>query len=126
MLLASSPALANDPTPAAQAAAAPDPCETAAARGVCYGVNWNELSVDMVPRIAPWSQDERGNTPLHLAARYTTDPEVILGFVRRGVKVNQRNHEQETPLHVAAAKTTNPEIVEALLDKGRTHYRPGL
>ena len=104
---------ATEPAPALT-----DPCETPEARGVCYDVNWNELEPVTVPHIAPWSQDELGNTPLHLAARYNTDPKVIAGFVRMGVKVNQRNNKQETPLHVAAANTRNPEIIEALLEKG--------
>ncbi|WP_051304275.1 ankyrin repeat domain-containing protein [Calidithermus chliarophilus] len=64
------------------------------------------------------AMDKDGATPLHYAARYNGNPEVIALLVRLGAEVNARAQGGWAPLHTAAAINGNPEVVLALLELG--------
>lgn len=73
--------------------------------------------------------NEDGNTPLHSAAGFCTNPAVIATLVKAGADLEARDRKfGNTPLHLAAESNDNPLIVAALLDAGappnaRSRYR---
>lgn len=64
------------------------------------------------------ARDENGLTPLHRAAAFNSNPEIIQALVRLGADINARNKYDWTPLHLAAFKNPNPQVVLVLLDLG--------
>ena len=63
--------------------------------------------------------EERGLTPLHVAARYNADPAVIETLLSAGAKINARDPADGwTPLHFAARYNANPAVLETLLAAG--------
>ena len=56
-----------------------------------------------------WPED-RGNTPLHFASRYSWDRTVITVLLAVGADVDARNRHGATPLHVAAASYRDPGV----------------
>ena len=65
------------------------------------------------------ARDEWGFTPLHFAAAFNDDPDVITALVDAGADMNARDKEWgATPLHWAAWSNGNPGIIIALLDGG--------
>ena len=62
------------------------------------------------------TQDAKGNTPLHLAARHGFDRLVAM-FLAGGANVNLLNSDRESPLFLAAAKAHLPTL-QLLLDAG--------
>jgi len=59
------------------------------------------------------SKDEKGFTPLHLAAFYG-HKQVLEFLIDNGAEINSRDKEGYTPLHLAA-QIGDPEIVELLI-----------
>lgn len=55
-----------------------------------------------------------GQTPLHLAAAYSSDPEVIHLLVSAGADPAAREADGWTPMHMAASMSDWPQIVVAL------------
>ncbi len=76
----------------------------------------------------PVAKDEDGWTPLHWAAGFSDNPEVITELAEAGADLEARDdREGWTPLHQAAATVTNPDVITMLLDAGadgsaRTNY----
>lgn len=62
--------------------------------------------------------DKRRWTPLHSAARYNSDSEVLAALLQAGAIVGARDKAGDTPLHWAAAQNTNVKIVTALIEAG--------
>lgn len=62
--------------------------------------------------------DQRDWTPLHSAARYSADTQVLSILLRSGAIVDARNRSGDTPLHWAAAENPDIAVVNALLDAG--------
>ena len=73
-----------------------------------------------------YSADDRslpGNrTPLHLAAGFNEDPEVIRVLVEAGGDVEALTSARRTPLHWAARHNRNPAVVRALLEHEANVY----
>ena len=55
-----------------------------------------------------------GETPLHLAAGYSKDPEIIELLVAAGADPFHRRGDGWTPMHMAARYSVSPEIIVAL------------
>ena len=68
--------------------------------------------------IDPVYSKPRGNSSLHLAATYSTNPSVIAVLLDGGGDLETRDTYGSTPLHHAAAFSMNPSIVAALLEAG--------
>ena len=64
-----------------------------------------------------WPED-RGNTPLHFASRYSWDRTVITVLLAAGADVDARNRHGATPLHVAAASYRDPGVAAELVGAG--------
>ncbi|MDE2874095.1 MAG: ankyrin repeat domain-containing protein [Gemmatimonadota bacterium] len=64
-----------------------------------------------------WTED-RGNTPLHFASRYSWDRTVITVLLAAGADVDARNRHGATPLHVAAASYRDPGVAAELVGAG--------
>ena len=65
------------------------------------------------------ARDEWGFTPLHFAAAFNDDPDVITALVDAGADMNALDKEWgATPLHWAAWSNDNPGIIIALLEGG--------
>jgi len=62
--------------------------------------------------------DYAADTPLHVAARYGTNPSVVTALLAGGADVAARNDNYESPLQVAARYSTTPAVVTALLAGG--------
>ena len=64
------------------------------------------------------SENTENLAPLHLAAIFSGNPEVITALLKGGADHNARTVQGFTPLHVAAQVNANPAIVVALLKGG--------
>ena len=62
------------------------------------------------------ARTEEGETPLHVAARYSKTPAVVALLLDRGAYIHERNQDGSTPLHAAASNSTIPAVVETLLE----------
>ena len=65
--------------------------------------------------------NERGylkTKPLHWAAEYSSDPNIIKALVAAGASLEARNKYDRTPLHYAAQYSSNPEIINTLVEGG--------
>ena len=92
--------------------------------------NWNTMAffenatVRMVKNCIaagadPNERDDWGFTPLHFAAAFNDDPDVITALVDAGANTDARDKEWgASPLHWAAWSNDNPGIIIALLDGG--------
>ena len=56
-------------------------------------------------------------TPLHYAAGYNSNPDVVKALISAGAKVNATK-DGLTPLHFAAGNNSNPDVVKALISAG--------
>ena len=63
-------------------------------------------------------RNDRGATPLHIAAMGSLNPDVITALLRAGADVNARDEDGGTPLHAAASENSNPDVITALLEAG--------
>lgn len=63
-------------------------------------------------------RDKNKLTPLHFAAAYSPDTEVISLLVRTGAKINAKGLYDATPLHYAAAFNTDEDIIKRLIKLG--------
>jgi len=61
-------------------------------------------------------------TPLHWAARFSDDPEVIGVLVEAGARLEATTRARMTPLHWAARYNRNPAMAGALLEYGANVY----
>lgn len=59
-----------------------------------------------------------GETPLHLAAGYSKDPEIIALLVAAGADPAHRRGDGWTPMHMAARYSASPEMLVALVLSG--------
>lgn len=59
-----------------------------------------------------------GSTPLHVAAAWTSDPDVITVLVGAGADVLARNQGNDSPLDYAARANPNPAVIAALIAAG--------
>ncbi len=53
----------------------------------------------------------KGGTPLHMAAKYSKDPDVIKALLKNSADVNVRDANNETPLHKAAKYNDNSRVL---------------
>ena len=60
----------------------------------------------------------RSWSPLHIAARFNTCPEVLEYMIDQGANVNVRDLAHRTPLHYAACMNPNAEIMKCLIEGG--------
>ena len=84
---------------------------------------WQQLDLDqlndfVVADVELNVSDHRGWTPLHSAARYNGDPNVLLALVNAGAVVDAKDRSGDTPLHWAAAENANVDVVTSLISAG--------
>ena len=64
-----------------------------------------------------------GATPLHFAAGWSSNVDVVTALVERGFDVNAQDSAGATALHYAACRNTSPAIVRTLIDSGADENR---
>ena len=80
-------------------------------------------SLEEVQQLAQYEKDidgadEKGWTPLMLAASQNTNVDVIRYLLAAGAEIKPRNKNGVTPLSAAAAGNANPEVIGALIAAG--------
>lgn len=68
------------------------------------------------------TRNSEGDTPLHLAASVSDDPEVIRALINAGARPDSRNNTDYTVLCSAVVNNENPAVIQALLDGGSTTF----
>ena len=68
------------------------------------------------------TRNSEGDTPLHLAASVSDDPEVIRALINAGARPDSRNNTDYTVLCSAVVNNDNPAVIQALLDGGSTTF----
>ena len=72
------------------------------------------------------ARNEHGQTPLHLAAYRSEDPEIFALLLDSGADIEALEEGiNSSVLHIAAYLNPNPEVVALLLDRGRGPPRQG-
>ena len=66
----------------------------------------------------PEVRDSIGMTPLHFAAKHTSNPDVVTALLEAGADISERSENGRTPLHFFASKNSNTEVITALLESG--------
>ena len=61
---------------------------------------------------------DTGETPLHFAGSFSSDPAVIRALIDAGARPDARNNDDDTALCVAVERNENPSVIQALLDGG--------
>ena len=91
---------------------------------VCGDDFWRRASVEDVQInldfcASVYEEYGYGLTPMHVAAAFNENPEVVELIIERGADINAKNsYNGMTPLHWAARGNENPKIVELLIDSG--------
>ena len=69
----------------------------------------------------PMARTKHGITPLHWAAKFSDDPEIIEALLEAGADIGATTVKKDgknTPLHTAALFNENPEVIQALVAAG--------
>lgn len=97
--------------------------------GVCFGVDWKTATPEQVRKL---NHNNRGGVfhgaPIHWAARFCPNPEVITALATSGADVNEdsykvkldewwHRYDQNKPIHWAA-RHNNPAVIGALVGAG--------
>ena len=82
------------------------------------GVNWKTATLADVQGINVRAKNQDGRTPLHFAAEYNENPDIINALRQAGADIHAKNKDEETPLHRAARGNKNPDIINALRQAG--------
>ena len=64
------------------------------------------------------ARDKNGLTPLHWAAAFNDDPDVIARLVEVGADPEARSENGSTPLHYAGRHNENPDVITRLVELG--------
>ena len=64
------------------------------------------------------AKDEHKDTPLHMAAGYNPNIDMIIALVEAGADVDARDNANKTPLHKAAQYNPSREVAKALVGGG--------
>ena len=64
------------------------------------------------------ARDTDGLTPLMIAAKFSSTPEIVQLLLEKGAEVNATSTDGWTPLMSAARYSSTPEIVQLLIEKG--------
>ncbi len=64
------------------------------------------------------ARNQYGETPLHMAAKFSKAPAVIATLRKAGADLKARDEKGRTPLHTAAVFSEEPEVVTALIVAG--------
>ena len=70
----------------------------------------------------PRASDDAGRTPLHWAAAYQPDADLVRALIEAGADPDARTGRGATPLHWAAGHNENPEILRTLIGAGATMH----
>ena len=87
-------------------------------KGFCFGTNWKTATPAEVQGINVRAKDQRGETPLHFAARHNENIDTITALIQAGADIHAKDKYENTPLHFAALKNKNLDIIAALIQAG--------
>jgi len=100
----------------------PQAMATTPCKGWLSNAFWNTATlIDVRNCLATSSAtagDKYDRTPLHFAARYSTDPAIVTALSSAGADVNAHDKHEATPLVVAARYSTSPAIITAFVVAG--------
>ncbi|MCC5988446.1 MAG: ankyrin repeat domain-containing protein [Pararhodobacter sp.] len=64
------------------------------------------------------ARNDAGETPLHLAAAYATDPAIVRLLLASGAESNAKRRDLWQPIHMAAAYSSRQEVIVSLVLSG--------
>ena len=70
------------------------------------------------------AKDIRDSTPLHFAARYNENSEVLAVLIENGADINAEDEYGRTPLKVAKKAKANSEVIAFLVKNGAHEIKP--
>lgn len=108
--------------------AAPDPCDSWNTEGFFKRVSAEDVADCIRAGSDVTARNDGRDSPICMAARFTTDPEVINVLIRNGASANDwcafnqwelnECYANGSVLHVAARDNQNPLVIQALIDAG--------
>ena len=108
--------------------AAPDPCDSWNTEGFFKRASAAEVEGCILTGSSVTRRNEGQDSPICMAARFTSDPEVINTLIRNGASANDwcafntwelsECWANASVLHVAARDNPNPPVFQALIDAG--------
>ena len=83
-----------------------------------YNASIDEVKTCLDEGVDANTTNTSGFTPLHQAARYSGNPEVITALIDAGADTEAQDEYKSTPLHYAAQFNSNSAVVKALIEAG--------
>ena len=107
---------------------APDPCDSWNTEGFFKRASAAEVATCLGAGASTTDRNDGRDSPICMAARFTSDPGVIAALIQHGASANDwcafNNWElsecyaNASVLHVAARDNPNPAVLQALIDAG--------
>ncbi len=91
--------------------------ENVCEESICFDIDWSTVQVTDLNDINVDAREGAGNTPLHMAVRYSNDVRIVSSLLEKGADIDATNDSDSTSLHYAVVINHHP-MSYFLLSKG--------